>query len=420
MAEIKSDNMRKLLTVIAFIGLIFCGKLQAQSTSSPYSMFGVGEIDSRTYGLNSGMGGAGIGLQLHNFMNNSNPASLAGIDSLAFVFDAAAASRLSYFTYGKEKNNTKNMNLKKLAFGFRIFPKLAVSVGLRSFSSVGYKLYSETPIEGSTQNFRTDFEGSGGLSRLYLSSSYKLTSKLSVGANTSLLFGTIDQTETQSNFLITRSSYTRKFYFDFGAQYSDKINTSLYYTLGAIYGYKATMTLHNNTIVSRASGTELSNTDDVSTKTSIPQFFGAGGSLISMKGSRGFIIAADYRFENWGAIKSSSPMVKFLNSHKINAGVQYLPNTRIPKNYLQRIQYQFGAKYNLSHLQIEGQRLKEYALTLGMNLPMRNPSSHSWSYIHFSVDFGYRGGQNLIKENYVLFTLGCSLNELWFFKNFYH
>lgn len=404
----------KLLGLLAFIIFICSENTRAQNnTSSPYSMFGIGEIESRTYGVNSGMAGTGIGLQLRNIMNNANPASLVSIDTLTFIFDVAGNAKQSYFKYGRQKDNSLDANLKKIGMGFRVKPWWGMNIGLRSFSSVGYNIYSESPIEGSTQTYTTLFEGSGGLSRLYASNSFKLNKNFSVGVTASFLFGTIEQTETQSQFTVENLSYARKFYFDFGAQYTNAISPTLQYTLGAVYGYKTNISLSNEQKVSYSGGGELENKTKKSTTTSIPQFFGAGASLVSTRNSRLLIFAADYMFKNWGAIKHPAPSVQYVNSHRVSAGMQYSPNFRLPKNYFQRMHYQLGASYELTNMKINGENLRDYAVTLGLNFPVNR------SYVHFSTDFGYRTGQGLIKERYVMFTLGCSISEMWFFKRFY-
>ena len=428
MVEIKSRKMRynKVAGIIAFVFLfLISSKIQAQYTSSPYSMFGIGEVESRTYGINSGMAGTGIGLESHNFMNTSNPAALY-IDTLTFIFDISSAAKISHYSYGSKKDNATSMNLKKFAIGFRLFPKWAVSIGLRPYSNVGYKLRTTSPVEGTGHTYETDFEGSGGLSRLYWTNSFRITDNLSVGANASLLLGTIDRTETQlgmtpgteGEFSIENSSSIQKGYFDFGAQYTISPNPTTRYTLGVIYGYKTDIKFKNMVKVSSIStGNLLEESTTKSLTTSIPQYVGAGASIISNRGSSSITIAADYIYENWGAIKNPSTSVRYTNSHKFSIGTQYLPNFRLPRNYFQRIIYQAGASYNLSSLLINGEQAKEYAISMGLNLPLK--LSRTISYIHISADFGYRTGKSIMSEKYVMFTVGCSINEIWFFKRFY-
>ena len=46
------------------------------TTNSPTSMFGLGELSTGEGGQYAGLGGTGIALRGNNFLNNANPASL--------------------------------------------------------------------------------------------------------------------------------------------------------------------------------------------------------------------------------------------------------------------------------------------------------------------------------------------------------
>ena len=46
------------------------------TTNSPTSMFGLGELSTGEGGQYAGLGGAGIALRGNNFLNSANPASL--------------------------------------------------------------------------------------------------------------------------------------------------------------------------------------------------------------------------------------------------------------------------------------------------------------------------------------------------------
>ena len=79
----------KLKTTIFIILLIIQGSIAygQNNTSSPYSGFGIGELEMSAGGQNSGMGQTGIALRSNLFMNMANPASLTAIDRQSFLFD---------------------------------------------------------------------------------------------------------------------------------------------------------------------------------------------------------------------------------------------------------------------------------------------------------------------------------------------
>jgi hypothetical protein len=104
--------------------------------------------------------------------------------------------------------------------------------------------------------------------------------------------------------------------------------------------------------------------------------------------------------------------MRYANNHRINAGVEYIPNYRTPRNYFQRVQYQAGAYFEKSNLIINGKQISEMGATAGVVLPLKN----NYTQIFLSADAGRRGGKGLINENYIRINLGVSVNQLWFIK----
>lgn len=409
-----TELMTKLKkTIICLLLFMPCVHSYAQhSTSSPYSILGLGELDSRSYGLNSGMANAGIGLYLPGQLNVSNPATLA-IDSLAFVFDVSIAGKLSQFSSMGVKEYTNNFNLKKVAFGVRVFPKLSMSMGFRPYSNVQYTIQSEKYIEGGNgEKYNVYYEGSGGLSDLYLTSSYKLFPNLYIGANMSYLFGRINRAETVMTQTVQTTSEVDKIIFDFGLMYDKVLSTANRISAGLTYGYKSEIKLKNYKTYTMTGDTKTK----TSSYTSVPHYVGAGFSIQNVKGYSFKIFSIDYKFSNWDKIKSPEKSMSYQNSHRVNAGVMYVPNYRTPKKYFQRMQYQLGGYYEKSNLKIKGNNLSEKGVTVGAIFPIKN----SLSQIAFSMDFGQRGGKGLINENFVMFNLAVSINQKWFEKWFYN
>ena len=75
------NRYRHTLTLI-IIALISLNAAAQKRTYSPYSRYGIGELEDGGFGRNAAMGRTGIALQSPNHLNNINPASYAGMDSL--------------------------------------------------------------------------------------------------------------------------------------------------------------------------------------------------------------------------------------------------------------------------------------------------------------------------------------------------
>ena len=72
--------------------LLMAASASAQNTmtSSPYSMFGLGEMASGLYGQNTSMAGVTVGMREGMLMNIENPAGLTALDSCKLFAEASA------------------------------------------------------------------------------------------------------------------------------------------------------------------------------------------------------------------------------------------------------------------------------------------------------------------------------------------
>ena len=216
----------------------------SQNTTSPYSIFGPGEIQQKGFGKMQGMNGAGLALKSGSFLNNLNPASYTGLDSLHYIYTVGLEGKFSNFSQRNNKNNDVTANFKYFAIGFRVDDWWYTSFGLTPFTNVGYDITTESYIEGKDQTYKSQYVGSGGISQAYFSNAFKLTKNLSVGVNSSYMFGSVIQDQTiekgsfsSSTYTIKRTDYLQSFYFDYGLQYAFKVK-NLDASFGATYAQK--------------------------------------------------------------------------------------------------------------------------------------------------------------------------------------
>ena len=86
----------KISLLLIICSVLLANNSNAQITSSPYSIFGMGNIEENSLGGNKGMGGTGIALMSGNSINFLNPASYSGLDTLVSVFEMALKSSPSW------------------------------------------------------------------------------------------------------------------------------------------------------------------------------------------------------------------------------------------------------------------------------------------------------------------------------------
>jgi hypothetical protein len=401
---------KKFILPVACLATSAC--LFAQnSTSSPLSIFGIGEIEHRDFGITTGLSNVGIGLKSENFLNRRNPAGLSGIDTLKFIFDISVGVKLSQFTTATKDERTTDFNFKNLAVGFRVSKRWTTSVGLAPYTNVGYSIAKLQQVEGSSEYFNTVYSGNGGVNKFYWGNSVELIRGLSVGATASYFFGTITRNESAKSIVISETMTANKAYLDFGIQYTYTIKQHTQLTVGGVYGYKSDFNMYQNRTIAYNTGAVNKVISDK--KTNLPESFGGGFSIWRHKQDHEWLFAADYYQQNWSVNKDRLRGIVFADSRTYSAGFQLIPNSKRPEGYLHIMRYQIGARYNESYMAINGYQLKDYSVSLGVGLPFMNHS-----YVNVSVNYGQsgtgeRGG---ITENYILLSTNLSLVELWFAK----
>ena len=89
--------MQKNKSYFTLIFLCFCGSLLAQNQiNSPYSRFGIGDLQSNILSEYAAMGGSSIGSYNPNIVNPYNPASYSAFRANSFIFSTGVYS-LSIF-----------------------------------------------------------------------------------------------------------------------------------------------------------------------------------------------------------------------------------------------------------------------------------------------------------------------------------
>ena len=74
-------------------------------------------------------------------------------------------------------------------------------------------------------------------------------------------------------------------------------------------------------------------------------------------------------------------------------------------------------KYIDGGLEVNQQDIKDFGINFGLGIPVGRLSKANLGF-----EFGQRGTDDfgLIKENYLNFMIGVSLNDLWFIKSMYN
>lgn len=221
--------MKTTFLILAFLCISTFSHSQIL-TSSPYSRYGIGELNLQSFATPAGMGGSFIAYHQDTippyYINAANPASLAGLRYT--VFELGGQAQFTKISSSATSINKKNTNFSYGSIGFPIKRFGGVAFGIMPYSTVGYKITSKEEVS-NVGEMTYIFNGVGGINKVFLGAGVKpfrrmeskfynsafadslyknrhtakykrvkfgkqLLSELSIGATANYLFGSINQT----------------------------------------------------------------------------------------------------------------------------------------------------------------------------------------------------------------------------------
>lgn len=402
---------------LLIVAMALASTANAQVTSTPYSKIGYGILSDNASGIQRSMGGVGYAMQDGRAINVMNPASYSQVDSLTFIWDVGLDATYLMSTEGTKKGDSFGGGLDYLKGQFKIAKHLGGSFGLLPYSSVGYS-FGNTLTNGSEYH-----EGSGGLLQLYVGAGYEVFKGLSVGVNGSYMFGTISNINsltTSSNTLFMREMKVRDYNVNVGIQYAYDIDKDSRIIVGASFTPKKsfhgkTWGLYYDNQDAKADTVGMAKLNG---KFEQPNTFGVG---FSYNYKKQFLAEVDFTYQDWAKAKYSpiagfeAKDTKFNNRWKAAAGVQYTPNKR--GSYLGVMKFRVGGFYNNDYMTVGGNSVKDYGVSAGVGLPV--PGVTGKTTLNLGIEWKRRQAspQMLIQEDYLSFTVGINVNEVWFWKN---
>ena len=128
-----------------------------------------------------------------------------------------------------------------------------------------------------------------------------------------------------------------------------------------------------------------------------------------------WVLGINFKTSNWSRYENLADLGSFDNTWEFSIGSQFIPDINSYNYFHHRIRYRAGAFFGMDPRVIENEQLKNFGLTLGLGLPI--VAQRQLSFVNLGFEYGRRAGDVLLKENYVKFYLGITLNNnLWFYK----
>lgn len=423
---------RYILPILLLTSCILASAEDGVNTGySPYSKFGIGRLGQRNTAYSQTMGGVGVANRNHRYINTLNPAAVAARDTLAFMCDFSILQNNSYYSQNGRSSVDNTFNINTFVMSFPIWRSSAFMVGINPFSGLGYNfsdVVEDPDIVGVTGNVSDYSKGTGSLYELYLGAGATFWKRLSVGAQMNFYFGNLTKTGARSFENASLASIYSVSAMSvwglngkFGLQYEQPIGKKDRLTVGATYSLRTQL---------RGQGSKVSYTTQSSVvdtlgkaqpinldKTSIPDAFTVG---LSYANADRFYVEFDYSRSDWrnsGMDKVEGFASKGFTcalSQSFNLGMEFTPNRNDIRYYMRRVTYRLGAYYSEDYYRFNGNKVSAAAITLGMTLPV-----FRWSNgLTLGMEVGQRGNakNGLVRENFVNFSIGINIYDIWFVK----
>lgn len=386
----------------------------SQNMNSPYSIYGIGDIDFRPYNRTSGMGGTGLALRSSYFLIDNNPAAISGLSRSFYIVDAAFTGKAVQYkgeAINADNSNNKDFWIKRLAIAVKLNNHWASSVGFNQFSNVNYNFYGTKSIEGSADNYLTYYEGDGGLNEYYWTNAVSLGKHFSAGLKSSIIAGAINQAETiaakslASTISTKVQDYFGKPRFQTGAIYSAALSKKWGVSIGGRFSPQVKMDAERTLTVSEGATPIFEDEFIKNDRFSLPNTYAAG---IAVKHNNKTTFAVDYTYEDWSSLKIKEQGWQLVSSNRLSAGIEFSRQARLMNQVVEKRFFQVGAFYNNSYLQVRNEPIKEFGFTAGMGGIIGNGLLYT-----LSLEGGSRGTeqQKLIKENYVQLSFSFSFRD---------
>lgn len=422
--------------------------LKAQNSSintfSPYTMYGIGDINTQGPAHLRAMGGVGIGYRdsrLDPYMvgyNNMNPAAYSSVPRNSFLFNFELEGQYYSLKDSNTKTSYNTFNIRDIGILFPLARNLGFSFSVTPYSSVGYRIeapVTDEDIVADVGYVNMKYTGSGDINQYKMGIGYQLFRGFSLGAEMVYYHGYLDRQQRIEITEITggtgfgdtkahMSESISRILMNAGFQYNLISNSNRMLTLGGTYSMGGKLnSKYEQYIPSDYYGSDTvfiaSRTSDLS----LANIYKAGLFYQTTKIAAGL----DYSFSDWGSSNRGKGRelleggrMRYRNANSIKAGFEITPNRYDFRSYMKRISYRVGVRYEDYYMDFNGNRITEKAVTMGFGIPIKMGIP---SFVNLGFEYGQRGktSSGMVKGDYFKFSIGLMLfgEDYWFRKQKY-
>jgi hypothetical protein len=404
---------------------------KATKENSPYSRYGIGDLGNQRNSMLRGMGGVATAYNDVFSVNTYNPASYSflKVTTLDFAFEGRTRSVLM----NNESTSSGTATISYITLGIPLGKHAGMAAGIMPMSNVYYNATSDTISINGIGNTVMNYNGSGSTQYAYLGFSGKYKG-LSIGFNAGYVFGTTSYSSSMLSLADTpvRNSEFSRFntigglYWKGGLLYNVKLKKGQYINIGAAVtlsqklnakrdaydiGYQYTST---GIVIDTIPQTRE---EDVKGKIELPAEYSFG---VHYGREFHWNVGADFVYTDWSTFNSFGNRDGVGdNAWRMAVGGEITPNPEAKKLFSMTT-YRLGAYYGKDYIQINGNDVSYVGGSVGASFPLKR-SYTQFGRLNTALDIGQRGNikNGMAREFFVKFTVGVSLNDIWFTKRKY-
>lgn len=411
--------MKKIYFALLLLGSHYI--FAQSSTSSPYSIGGLGDTAFKGNAINRHMGGIDIySDSIH--VNLNNPASLG--DLKLVTYDIGFNYKESSFSSNLAKERATSASLNYLAVAIPT-KKFSFAFGILPITSVGYRLQSVLEGENTIANRKI---GYGGVNQTFFTIGLKVLKYINFGITANYNFGKItnelirqEENIDQLTFF-SKNSSLKGFSYKLASQFNFPLKNKLNLNAMLFYAPNFSLTSNNKSTIFTQS-TSLGNLGDIEEIDLGKDNLEMGNQVsfgLGFTKEKKWFLGVQYTQNNFSDYVNDFMRfdnITYGDGTRFSIGGFYLPNYTSLTSYWKRIVYRAGLRFEKTGVLLNNQSIKEIGISLGSSLPVAN-----FSNINIGVEFGEKGNQNngLIKESFWNVIIGLSLNDVWFIKRKYN
>lgn len=401
---------------------------QGRNDGSLYSRYGVGELHTFASSRARAMGGDGIALFSHDYMNFANPGAWSR-QSLVRVSAGMLLDRIQ-----AQDNNGNSEQLMRGAFnafqmGVPLLPnRLGLGLAFEPYSRMDYRVTTTSSLtigSDDPMDYTIEHGGTGGLRQARVGLGIRVLSWLNLGVSSDFMFGITEESRKTSfdsdDFLYTNVSTSTRFrgikatggllmaLRSAGSELTLAASASLPTTLSADRALTLGESLDRDTLGTRIYG-ELD----------LPASVRAGAAF---RLRNNWTFAASVRYEPWSQASATLPVAGFSSDQlqdrlRYSGGVEWIPaGISQLDSYVSRIAYRVGFyRDNLyvSPASAVGTEIDVMAMTGGLGLP----TLFTGTRVDLVLEVGTRGtlDHNLVRDRFIGISVTVNVGERWFIK----